>query len=161
MARKKANEVKTEQPIVKPKNPGGRPSKYTSELAKKICKKVATTTSGLRRMCQDNSDFPCVDTLLEWRFDFPEFSALYDQAKKHQADLLAEDILDIADDDTRDDLESESGTRLNTEWVARSRLRMDARKWLASKLLPKAYGDKVVNETNVTFTHEDALKELK
>jgi hypothetical protein len=30
----------------------------------------------------------------------------------------------------------------NKEWTNRSRLRIDARKWVASKLKPKVYGDK-------------------
>ena len=59
-----------------------------------------------------------------------------------QADLLAEECLDISDDVSQDYIEGEDGnTKCNTEFVNRSRLRIDTRKWLASKLLPKQYGD--------------------
>lgn len=140
----------------------GRPTLFTKELSKRICKKIATSTVGLRKMCKLNPDFPSVDTILEWRFDHVDFSSQYDQAKKHQADLLAEDILDIADDDSGDVITDEYGNgKLNAEFVARSRIRVDARKWIACKLLPKVYGDKIQNEATVTISHEQALEMLE
>jgi hypothetical protein len=60
---------------------------------------------------------------------------------------IAEDLLAIADDGTNDYMEYEdkegnaAGWRFNGEHVQRSRLRVDARKWLLSKLLPK-FADK-------------------
>ena len=52
---------------------------------------------------------------------------------------MAEEILDIADDSGGDWVED----KLNPEVVARARLRVDSRKWILSKLVPKKYGDKV------------------
>ncbi len=85
-------------------------------------------------------------TINEWRWKIPGFSTLYAQAKVAQADLLAEECVDIADDMSRDSLtksnrEGEEYEVANTEWINRSRLRVDTRKWLASKLIPKIYGD--------------------
>jgi hypothetical protein len=62
---------------------------------------------------------------------------------------LADEIIDIADDGSNDwmERELESGKTievLNAEHVARSRLRVDARKWVAAKLKPKKYGDKTL-----------------
>ena len=57
--------------------------------------------------------------------------------------------MEIADDARNDWMSYEdknSGCeswRLNGEHVQRSRLRIDTRKWLASKLAPKIYGDLV------------------
>jgi hypothetical protein len=141
--------------MTKPKNPrdkipAGRPTKYTPELGILICDYVSSSTDGMRKMCRNNDSFPHVDTLMQWRFKYPEFSARYAQAKLIQADLLAEEILDIIDDvDTLSDC------------VMKARAQVDTRKWLASKLLPKAYGDKIQSETTVVLKHEDALKELK
>lgn len=128
----------------------GRPTRYTEELGKKVCDKVATTTDGLRRMCANNPDFPCTDTILQWRYKHPEFAAYYAQAKLTQADLFAEQIIDICDEE-----------HLTSEAIQHARLRVDTRKWLTSKLIPKIYGDKVQNETTVNIKHEDALKALQ
>lgn len=123
----------------------GRPTLYCEELAILICMRVATTTYGLARLCSLHEDLPAKITVNEWRYKYPEFSAQYAQAKLKQADLLAEEMLDIADDGTNDWMESfgEEGDivyKLNGEHVQRSRLRIDTRKFLASKLLPKQYG---------------------
>ena len=122
---------------------GGRPTKYGEKLAALICERVATHTCGLNRLCEMYDDLPSKFTVNLWRYKHPEFSTLYAQAKLVQADLLAEECLEIADDDSRDvKVNPETGDEyLNTEFVARARLRIDTRKWLAMKLLPKQYGD--------------------
>lgn len=122
---------------------GGRPTKYGEKLAALICERVATHTCGLERLCSMYDDLPSKFTVNLWRYKHPEFSTLYAQAKLIQADLLAEECLEIADDDSRDvKVNPETGDEyLNTEFVARARLRIDTRKWLAMKLLPKQYGE--------------------
>jgi hypothetical protein len=138
----------------------GRPTKFCKEMADMICRKVATTTDGLRKICARLPELPHPDTIREWRLDYPEFSAQYAEAKRIQADLLAEEILDISDDDSRDEIIDDSGnTKVNSEYVQRSRLRVDSRKWIAAKLMPKVYGEKIQNEV-ITRTQEDVLKEL-
>jgi len=124
--------------------PSGRPSKYTDELADLICKRVGTHTWGIAKICNHYSDMPHPDTIREWRLQNEIFSAQYARAKLQQADLLAEDCLDIADDSNKDTCINEAGFEaVDHEHVNRSRLRIDTRKWLASKLLPKQYGDKI------------------
>jgi hypothetical protein len=92
---------------------------------------------------------PCVATIFNWLRKHDDFLEQYERAKEIQADALAEDILDIADDGTNDWMAREDkdgkniGWQLNGEHVQRSRLRVDARKWIASKLKPKKYGDQV------------------
>lgn len=136
---KKANNAPT--PEKKPKHPGGRPTKYSPEMAEKICRAVATTTDGLKTMCNKRPDLPNADTVREWRYLYPEFSGKYAQAKMIQADLLAEDCIDIADDSSNDiKINDEGYETFNGEFAARSRIRIDTRKWMASKLLPKQYG---------------------
>jgi hypothetical protein len=67
----------------------------------------------------------------------------YARAREAQADKLAEDILAIADDGSNDTYKTEDGEATNYDVIARSRLRVDARKWLAGKMAPKKYGEKV------------------
>jgi len=135
---------------VKSKHTSGRPTNYTEALANKICHKVSTCTDGMRRMCDSNPDFPCCQTLMEWRFNYPEFAARYAQAKLIQADLFAEQIIDICDE-----------PKITSEEIQHARLRVDTRKWLTSKLIPKIYGDRVHSESTVNIKHEDALELLK
>lgn len=149
--------------LEKPKNPNGRPSKYNQEISKRICHLIATSSSGIGKLCKENPDIPCKETIWHWRSEYPEFLAQYDDAKKKQIEVLVEELREIADDSSKDTIiNSETGKEtLNSEWVQRSKLKVDTRKWLASKLLPKLYGDKQTVETTVTVRHEDKLKELE
>lgn len=129
------------------KKPRGRPIIYNQELADLICELVSSNGCGLAKLTQMYPELPNKDTINVWRHRFPDFSVQYAQAKIRQADLLAEECLDIADDSFADTITNEDGFEIcNTEYIARSRLRIDTRKWLASKLLPKQYG-KAAEET--------------
>lgn len=88
--------------------------------------------------------------LWNWLAADETFMQQYAHAKEVGADAIFEDMLDIADDGTNDWMDKNDpdnpGYSFNSEHVQRSRLRVDARKWYLSKLAPKKYGDKVVNE---------------
>lgn len=125
----------------------GRPTDYTKELAEQICDAIASTTIGLKHICKNNELFPSPSTIYRWLTEKEEFKEMYARAKDIQIDQLAEEILDIADDGSNDfmtivkgDMEYEIE---NKEVTNRSRLRVDARKWLAAKLRPAKYGDKI------------------
>ena len=131
--------------------PKGRPTKYTSKLVNEICARLASGDS-LRTICMEDK-FPSKTTVLRWLFDDKHegFRDQYERARTMQAEIMAEEMLDIADDGTNDWMEKhgkdgESYYQLNGEHVQRSRLRLDTRKWVASRLLPKKYGDKVQQE---------------
>jgi hypothetical protein len=129
----------------------GRPTDYNETIAALICERVATSTLGLNKLCTIYEDMPSKFTVNLWRYKHPEFSTLYAQAKLVQADLLAEECLDIADDSTNDTLINEDGFETcNTEWINRCRLRIDTRKWLAAKLLPKQYGPVAEDKKNMS-----------
>ncbi|XAI95168.1 hypothetical protein [Microcystis phage Mwe-JY13] len=106
-----------------------RRSVYSDELARKICALLADGQS-LLQICKA-SDMPNRATVFDWLMDprYAEFKKMYEFARDVQADSLFDDLLTIAD--------------ANDEEVNRSRLRIDTRKWAASKLKPKKYGDKV------------------
>ncbi len=130
--------------------PGGQPSKYNEKIAAKLCSKLATGQS-LRTACK-GKDMPCVKTVFNWFNQHPEFLQQYARAKEESADALIEEMIDIADEGTNDYMERKDengeGTGsyyLNGEHVQRSRLRVDTRKWIASKLKPKKYGDKILH----------------
>ena len=120
-----------------------------------LCQATMDTDKGIKRLCdtfrKDDPEFPPARTIRDWIAESEEFSALYARAKLLQADFLAEQIVEISDDSSEDELfvggddESGAGAKRvqNSEFIARSRLRVDARKWVASKLAPKKYGDKI------------------
>lgn len=69
----------------------------------------------------------------------PEIVPQYARAREVQADKLFDECLTIADqyDATAEKLEG------GTDHINRARLRIDTRKWMAGKLRPKVYGDKL------------------
>lgn len=120
--------------------PAGRPSIYTPEIAAYVCAQIADGNS-LRKICREDG-VPALTTIFEWLGSKPEFAEQYARAKEAQADAMAEDMLDIAD---MPPAIGEKGT-VDSGDVAHMRLRIDTRKWIASKLKPKKYGDKIEQE---------------
>jgi hypothetical protein len=125
----------------KAKHAGGRPSKFTPELADKICRLVATTPVGLHKICAFNSDLPTPETIRVWRWEKVEFSANYAKAKQFQAEIMAESIEDITDDLKSAIVDELGFKRIDSGIVSLARLTSDNRKWTAGKLAPKIYGD--------------------
>lgn len=125
---------------------------FSQELADLICDRIADGES-LRAICRSDG-MPAPSTVCLWLSQNPGFSEQYARAREAQADALAEETLEIADDARNDWMERQSdgdkseGWVLNGEHVQRSRLRIDARKWFASKVAPKKYGDKVQAEVS-------------
>lgn len=121
----------------------GRPSEFSQETADLICLRLAEGES-LRSICNDD-DMPCKATVMRWLRSWPEFRDQYACAREAQADTLFDEVLDIADESSNDTIiDPETGhERTNHEVVARAKLRIDARKWMAGKLRPKVYGDKL------------------
>lgn len=126
-------------------SPVGRPTLYSQELADKICLRMAGGES-VNSICKDES-MPARSTVMLWAAtDREGFSDKYAKACDARAHYWADELLDIADDATNDymdriDKEGGTETALNPEAIARSRLRVDTRKWLLSKMLPR-YSDK-------------------
>lgn len=134
------------------KGKSGPASIYTQELGEEICRRMMEGES-VRQICKDEN-MPHRNTLLNWLLvpDHP-FAAMYDRARKLQAEMMADELLEIADDGSNDWMERENGGYVfNTEHYGRSRLRVDTRKWILSKMLPK-FADKVIQEHTGTIEH--------
>ena len=82
-------------------------------------------------------------TFFEWIRSDGEKSKQYARATEERAELMFEDMFDIADDSTDDFVKTEGGGKLNSENIQRSKLRVDTRRWALSKMQPKKYGDKI------------------
>lgn len=131
----------------------GRPSLYTDEVAKEICARLSSGQS-LREVCRDES-MPHEATVRTWvREDYNGFYTQYTQARELGYHAMADELLEIADDGQNDWMERNaddgSAWEANGEHLQRSRLRVDTRKWMLSKVLPKIYGDKVGIEHSIS-----------
>lgn len=121
-------------------------STYTEELAEEICQEIASSSDGMRKLCKKNSHWPAPQIIYGWLRKHPQFAQRYAQAKVAQIDIYVDEIIQISDDDSRDTNITNDGKEVcNSEWIGRSRLRVDSRKWLAGKLAPKIYGTKALD----------------
>ncbi len=128
----------------------GRPSKYSEELANRICELVATNPIGLPKLCMKYPELPEPITIREWRWSKPDFSAKYVEAKRFQSEIMAESIEDVIDDLDPYVYQDEKGvTRLDAGLLMKARLTVDSRKWTAAKLAPKIYGDKTALDQSI------------
>lgn len=118
-----------------------------------IFDELSTSSRGIGKIIAagyKGKGLPSYSTIMKWLSEDKELSDKYALAKEAQADFMADEMLEIADNGSNDWMEQEDpdnpGFRLNGEHIQRSRLRVDTRKWLASKLKAKKYGDKVSAE---------------
>lgn len=103
---------------------------FSQELFDSICERIAEGESG--RAIMRDKETPSLSTFWKWLKE-PELAKQYARAKQEQADAIFEDCLDIADNATLEE------TQL-------ARMRIDTRKWMAGKLRPKVYGDKLTQD---------------
>ena len=153
MAAKKKSVKKRASVKRKPKKkPNGRPTDYSKRLSNIICSRIACGES-MRSISRDEK-MPCMATLFRWLSEKKKFKEQYVIAKTESADVHADDMLDIADNQVSQPLLNEEGKPakdskgdvimvISAIAVQHARLRVDARKWVSSKLKPKKYGDKM------------------
>lgn len=141
----------------------GRPTDYSKEMVDAICAAIAISERGLHHICKENPNLPAVTTIMRWlsEKDKDYFREQYAYAREAQADYMIDQMMVISDDSKDDTIETSKGDFPNNEWINRSRLRVDTRKWVLSKLLPKKYGDRLEVETPgpitinpIIFRHE-------
>lgn len=131
--------------------------KYTPELGAELYRRLSHGET-LTAICRGTPGHPSDFAVRSWALDPNHpFSSLYTRARELGYHKMADDLCDIADDGSNDWMERETrnGTIIivDKEVVDRSRLRVETRKWLLSKALPKMYGDK----QEVKHTGDDAF----
>lgn len=105
----------------------GRPSDFTQDIADEICALVIESDYGLEQICE-GEQFPSARTVFRWLASNDAFRQQYARAKEVQGHVQADRGLKDA---------------LTATDASLGRLKFDARKWAASKLAPKQYGDKL------------------
>lgn len=114
----------------------GRPSKYTKALGEMLCALLLTRDEAqmpmsLKKVC-DLENMPSESMVYRWLQEHEEFREQYTRTRESQSEMSANDIVMISD--TEPDLD-------------RAKVRIDARKWHASKLQPRKYGDNKLIDT--------------
>ena len=119
--------------------------KQIEELFEEVILRI-TEGEAIRTILKD-SHMPSNKVFYKWLDSDEEKGKQYARACNIRADSVFEEILEIADDSSGDTYFDKDGNpKLDSEFVQRSRLKIDARKWYVSKLNPKKYGDRVMNE---------------
>jgi len=127
--------------------PAGRPPIYNLEIADTICERIAGGES-LRSILKTEG-MPSMPTVMRWVLNIPEFDSKYARARQMQAEVWADEMIDIADDAVNDYMVKKNkdgdaiGYELNGENIQRSKMRLEQRRWYAEKLRPKVYGPKI------------------
>lgn len=135
-------------------------TRFSQGIFDEICERIAGGES-LRKICKEEK-MPNICTFWRW-LDDEALSKQYTRAREEQAETLADEIIDISDEKKDDTYLDEDGKEIiNHEVIARSRLRVEARKWAASKLKPKKFGDftKVQAEVKDTSSTSSWLGEV-
>lgn len=116
--------------------------KQIDEIFEKILLEISIKGRPLRRILKDEG-MPTNETFYTWLEKDPEKSKRYARSAAIRADILFDEILEIADDKSGDIESTEFGDRFNSEFAQRSRIRIDARKWVIAKMNPKKYGTNI------------------
>jgi hypothetical protein len=125
-------------------NKGGRPTLYSLEIALEICDRIADGES-LVKICSD-AKMPKKTAVYEWLLRHKEFAEIYARAREDQADTLADEIHAIADELPQQVVDEKgNATRYDSAYVQWQKNRVDARKWVAAKLKPKKYSDRIAH----------------
>jgi len=103
-----------------------------------------TEGGSLRSFCEQYPQGPARCTWLEWIDQDAMMAGRYVAAREHSADSLAEECVSIADS-------VKDAGQFDSARVNAARLMVDARKWVASKLKPKTYADRLETVTSGTL----------
>lgn len=125
--------------------PVGRPSKWNAEIADLICEQLASGMT-LNQVCKQDG-MPDEKTVRNWALDDVNgFSPKYTRARELGYLKMADELIEIADTPVIGEKTVEKLTGFEVtrgDMIERARLKVDTRKWMLSKMLPKIYGDKI------------------
>jgi len=117
------------------------------EVFAEMLERISTGES-VSAICGSGGQYPDIRTFWRWIASSKDNINLYEAALAMRAHVYAEELTALADDsrgdiETRYDKDGNAYQVINNELVARSKLRINTRQWIVSKLLPKKYGDRL------------------
>ena len=123
--------------------------KFNIELFDSICEEIATTDKGLSTICKAKD--VSTTAFYNWINDDDSLVDKYARARELQAEYLADQIIQLSNEELiseettifDDGQGNEKTSTTRRDNFNRTRLQIDARKWKASKLAPKKFGERV------------------
>lgn len=127
------------------------PAAEWAPVIDEILSAIATTPKSLESICGDLESAPNARTFYKWMERDEELGQRYARAKASQLQVLADQLVDLADKDrlcekVTFDADGKIKERVILDQTDRTKIQIDTRKWLLSKLDPKKYGERVQNE---------------
>lgn len=126
-----------------------RPSTYNRETADYVCEQLARGRS-LKDICDNDEQAPSHETIRKWRRDNPDFDTQFLQARQDGVHVYVDEMREI-----------ENEIRNGRLDPAAARVILDTRKWIASKLNPRTYGDKIEATINAPGSFIGVLDALE
>lgn len=125
---------------------------FDQKIADIICIGLSEGMS-LRKMLKADTQgvLPAQSTIYEWLLRYPSFAEQYTRAREEQADTLADEIIEIADEQPEIIVVTDRDGKvidhkLDSAFLLWQKNRIEARKWTAMKLKPKKYGERMAVE---------------
>jgi hypothetical protein len=141
---------------------------WDEALAEEIVEAVAVSPRSIGWLCANNPHWPSERTIRNWKAARPEFKAAFEFARHELAHELAFQTIEIADDGSGDArvIERKDGSSYvvqDQEFAARSKLKVESRRWLAAKLAPEVYGERIDANLRLgpILSQEEALDLLR
>jgi len=141
----------------KKKETAGQPEIYTEELGSKVCTAIATSEKGLEHICKKEG-MPSTSTVYNWLNDGEnkDFLDKYTRARQMQADLMAEQVIEIADNPEEGEvvkIDAKGKTSIERgDMLGHRKLKIYARQWAAAKLWPNKYSERIQKDVTI---HQD------
>ncbi len=118
-----------------------RTKKEKDNIVDDICELISNGMSAVKA-CREKSIQPSV--YFDWLSKMEQYARAHAKAMECRSEILFDEIIDIAEESNADVYMDDNGNvKTNGEVVQRSKLKIDARKWMLGKMMPKKYGDKL------------------
>jgi len=132
--------------LTKPRKPKkdsvrGRPTIISDEVCAEICGRLACGEP-VSKITKDEH-MPGMTTVYMWLRRHEPFRKQYEEARKDGAHTYADQIAHIIDMEPLKVTDELGNVKIDPGSISWNRLRMDGRKWLAAKYLPKVYGERI------------------
>jgi hypothetical protein len=118
------------QPIAR-----GRPGiPYDEKMGDLILEEFAKGQASLRALCEKHG-FPDRSVVYRWILESPEFASKFAIAREIAMHGYVDDMVYLVD---------------NAKDIGRAKAQVAARQWMATRLLPRVYGDNINHEHTIT-----------
>ena len=135
----------------------GRPDGYTDEMADFICDLIASHSLSVAKLIE-RYELPPIETIHLWLSKNQYFMSKYIIAKRMQAIVMTDEIMDLANCETYTD--DRGVKRADSGMVQIAKMKVEHRKWQAERLAPKVFATKDADD-KVDAIHKEVMAQRK